>query len=826
MARQIEIVAEFRKERQFFQNDDSRVIIGEAIHECDAISEENEFGEQWQSAPTITIKGEAEDRQLRQGLTYRFYGHWFEHHRYGRQFAFTAFILEEPATENAVVCYLQLCRGIGPGTAQRMFDLYGSDAIKTLREDPERVAAEVKSMTPEKAAEASRRLKSMQGTERAKAEMMGLLDGRGFPKKTVQLCIDDYGSAASAVIRRNPYLLMQYRGCGFLKTDKMYLELGLPPDRLKRQALCAWHAIARDSEGHTWFPASVATGAISRTVSGARLNPERAAELAVRAKYLTRRIDANGCVWIAEHAKAYAEERIVNAIEAAALETPAWPDLSHLDGLTDHQIAELQKCLGGVIGILAGAPGTGKTYTAAKIIKAIIAAIGTEKVAAVAPTGKAAVRLTESLQANDISLQATTIHRLLVVESQRGGFSFKFRENNPLPHKFVLIDESSMIDANLMSSLLAARGAGTHFLFLGDTNQLAPVGHGAPLRDMIAAGLPAGDLREIRRNSGRIVQACADIRDRRRFIPSPEMDLDNGENLLHVETSGATGTLETLQRFYTSIENSDEYDPIWSVQVLCAVNKKSPLGRRELNSMLQGMLNPMGKQASGNRFRVGDKIINLKNGWFSAVDPKHPDCNQQGKLYVANGEIGEAVEVEPRRTICRLSDPPRLVVIPHGSPKGGGSEDTGSENEDDRVGKDNAKDDDDTGTGSTWDLAYAISTHKSQGSEFPVAIVILDEHSGAQRVCTRNWLFTAISRAKKICVTIGPQRLAQAMCQKDGLRRKTFLVERIHDRPGIVFGKSFGNQVQPVQPVQVQRQVAAAAAITDDRFRALFAGAK
>ncbi len=505
-----------------------------------------------------------------------------------------------------------------------------------------------------------------------------------------------------------------------------------------------------------------------------------------------------------------------------------WCEVSDIDGLSDHQRQNLQSALVGKVGILCGSPGTGKTYTAAAVVKKIGDQFGYDHIALACPTGKAAVRLTEAMQVNGLSLQAITIHRLLVVESTKGGMSFKFCKSNPLPKRFVIIDESSMIDTNLMASLLDARGVGTHFLFLGDINQLAPVGHGAPLRDLIAAGIPSGDLREIRRNSGRIVQACADIRDRRRFVPSPELDLDNGENLLHVETAGAESTLQMLQAFFEQIKHDDNYDPIWSVQVLCAVNKKSPLGRRALNSLLQGLLNPMGKQASGNRFRVGDKIINLKNGWFSAVDPHHPEANDQGRIYVANGEIGEAVEVEPRRTICRLSDPPRLVIIPHGAAKTGngdpdGTEDTGEENDDDRVGRDDAKEDEDTGTGSTWDLAYAISVHKSQGSEFPVAIVIIDEHAGAQRLCTRNWLFTAISRAKKLCVTIGPARLAQAMCQKDGLRRKTFLVERIHERlPQL---RPMGEQAA-VAPVPQAAAQTAATVISEDRFKRLFAGVR
>jgi exodeoxyribonuclease V alpha subunit len=791
MPAQRELIAEFVRERHAFENEDSRVVIADAKSE---------------SGAPIVIKGEVSEGVFKAGLTYRFYGHTFTHHKYGEQFVFAAFTVEEPATEEAIVAYLTQCKGIGPSTARRLFDNYGANAIAALRLNPAKAADEVKGLKLEVAKEAAEFLAKFQSIERTKTELMGLMLGRGFPKKTIDAAIKKWGSDAAAIIRRCPYYLMSFRGCGFLKTDKMYLELGLPADRMKRQALCAWHAIARDSDGHTWFPLSNAVGAIRQRISGGQLNPAKATELAVRARMLVRRTHSD-CEWIAEDKKAWAEERCANAVFAAEDETPSWPDLSSLadDRLSEHQIEELSKALGGVIGLLTGSPGTGKTFTAAAVIREIAKQQGDCAIAVCAPTGKAAVRLTEAMHANGIDIPAVTIHRLLQVESSSDGWSFYHGAANPLPFRFVIIDESSMIDTSLMASLLDARAAGTHYLFLGDPNQLAPVGHGAPLRDFIAAGVPCGELREIRRNSGRIVRACADIRDLRRFNPSPQFDPESGENLLHVESNAASVSIQMLQQFIQTIQGGGKYDPVWGVQVLCAVNKKSPLGRRDLNKFLQGLLNPAGKQASGNSFRQGDKIINLKNGWFPSLDPEHKEANDDGKVFVANGEIGEAVQVEPSRTICRLQSPERVLIIPHGA-KGKASD--SDENDDDKVGKENSENDEDTGTGSTWDLAYAISTHKSQGSEFPVVVVMIDDHAGAQRLCTRNWLYTAISRAKTLCITIGQKRLADAMCGKDGLRRRTFLVERL--------GELRGPIVPPPRAVSE--------AITDDAFSDLFAG--
>jgi hypothetical protein len=192
-----------------------------------------------------------------------------------------------------------------------------------------------------------------------------------------------------------------------------------------------------------------------------------------------------------------------------------WPKLTE-GPLTAHQIEQYERATArGNLAILGGSPGTGKTFTAAQIIKAIGNQIGFTSIGVGAPTGKAAVRLTEAMAAYRLPLRASTWHSLLKVEQadDGGGWSFAHNAGNPLPFTFLVGDESSMLDTDLAASIFSARARGTKFLCIGDVNQLPPVGHGAPLRDMIAAGLPYGELREIKRNEGGIVQACADIRD-------------------------------------------------------------------------------------------------------------------------------------------------------------------------------------------------------------------------------------------------------------------------------------------------------------------------
>lgn len=793
MAKNREFVATFIRERNAFENgnpddpDYRRTIIAsvEDSDGCDA-----------------TIKGDALPKQLQEGVTYRFYGHPSTHHKWGEQFLFTSFVVEEPATEAGVVAYLsqlnrdaldptgekRLSKGIGKGTAHLLWEEYGSNAVSKLRDEPAVVADDIRLMSLAVAEAASAWLTRNQALERCKIDLIGLLNGRGCPKKTIDFAIARYGSKAADLLRGNPYLLMQFKGCGFSVADKLYLDLGYRPDRLKRQSLCIWHTISRDSEGNTWHPLAKVEAAVRAGVAGSKVKPEKALQLALRAGMLAIHTDVNGQKWIAEARKAENEARIAEHVLLAKGEEFLWPDVDALN-ISEHQAVELAKALQGTICCLAGSPGTGKTYVAAALINAIVREHGSESIAVCAPTGKASVRLTQSLQEYGTGIEATTTHRLLKVDmAGSDGWSFLHDEENPLPFRFVLIDESSMIDTDLMSSLLAARAPGTHYLFIGDHRQLAPVGHGCPFFDLQRADVPTGELIEVQRNSGQIVKACSQIREDHRFDTSGRIAPDEGENLYCWQMNEPDKQINALAEFYRQIGEDGDVDTVWDVQVLVAVNKKSPLSRKVLNENLQGLLNPTGRQCKGNPFRIGDKIINLKNGKFPCDDPGDGEADKDGNVFVANGEQAEVLQVEPARTIARLQSPERVIVIPHGQQK------------------ESEEGEDSQGSAGSWDLAYAISTHKSQGSEWPLVILMIDEYAGAKRLCTRNWIYTAISRAKRLCLMIGRNSTAQKMARRDGLKRKTFLAERIR-------GEKY------VEPVIEQPEVVR---ISELEFRSLF----
>ncbi len=771
-----EITAEFLYETHRFDNVDGDVIVGSA-HANGTLN-----------AP-ITIKGPAEIDELRIRHTYRFYGRWSNYtnprtKETEKQFHFQTFVIAQPHNREGVIAYLRHAGqgfGFGAARAAALWDAFGSDAVRMMRENSEVALANLRSrglpMDGESVRQMVEALTREQSLENCTIELTELLTGRGLPKTTARKAIQEWGNLAAAVIRRDPYQLMRFRNCGFKRCDQLYLHLRLPPGRLKRQALAAWYALASNTEGHTWFPRRSAEFGIRATVAGAELQIDKALDVGRRARVIAElRTDglagpitpAGNYVWVAEGTKARNESQLAAMVADAMTEACNWPSIDRIENIDGEQPARLAEALTGPIAILGGSPGTGKTFVAANLVKSLIQHFGQAEIGIGAPTGKAAVRLTEALQGYGIGLRARTWHSLLGVESaaDRGGWGFKHCEANPLPFKVLIGDETSMNDTDLAASIFRARAKGTHVLLVGDINQLPPVGHGAPLRDLIAAGLPYGELREIRRNSGGIVEACAAIRDGRRWEPDDNLNL--------VETGLPEQQIRAVLKTLAEARAAG-LDPVWDCQVLAAVNAKSQLSRKELNKVLQAELNQR-PGVAGQPFRVGDKIVNTKNGYFPIFDADTSDeemrTNERGEVYVANGELAEVIEVEEKLTVAKLTGPHRIIKIPRGKAVDASDSDSHEGNA--------PLDGDKPATGCSWELGYCLSVHKFQGSESEWAIVLGDEYPGAKMVCDRAWCYTAISRAKKRCVMIGRKSTFDSMCRRQSLAgRKTLLKEQI-----------------------------------------------
>jgi hypothetical protein len=327
---------------------------------------------------------------------------------------------------------------------------------------------------------------------------------------------------------------------------------------------------------------------------------------------------------------------------------------------------------------------------------------------------------------------------------------------------------------------------------------------------MIAAGLPYGELTEIKRNAGTIVRACHQIRyGKTVFDVDQKVELEpqcpncggNGEANFgdtppwgesaptKCEACDGTGKLPpknlvligasksqaaaTIERQVVALRDAG-VDAVWDVQVVVAVNKRSQMARSALNKQLQDVLNPGGLSVAGSPFRVNDKIICLKNSFFRLSGMEGIEAaDEKGQVAVSNGEFGKVLAVEQTKTKVRFFNPDRVVEVSRAkfTPKDSKGEEGGSES------------DDNAGTGCDLDLAYAVTCHKLQGSDCDHVIVALDEYPGATSrygICKREWLYTAISRAKLACYLVGQRSTAKTQCEFTAIdKRKTFLRELI-----------------------------------------------
>jgi hypothetical protein len=832
------------------------------------------------SPRTFGLAGESEPDEFAPGVAYRFYGVWdrTKAEQYGPTFKFNSFAPATPHGHAGIVAYLQQARHVGRATAEVLWDEFGAEAVRILREEPERASEIYPRFTAAKAKEAAEDLQRLAAAENVTIQLMDLFDGRGFGKQCVKQALTLWGAEAVEILQRDPYRAMALHGVGFLKADRFYCDLGKPIGKLKRQAYClAYHTIkASEQEGHTWVPVSAGVQALRASIAGADVTPERATELAVRGKILHQRIDQQGRAWLADAGKARAEQYVCEKIVDAGyyaqdgIVVPEWehrerivehkPDhtrcarchrkltaatvavmrgvpygpecitkvdlfgdehetvslddwlagqvvrevvttseivgakkiLSHTDWpsldqpefttgdkpLTQHQRDELAKALAGPIGILGGRPGTGKSHTLVRLVRALVRLHGRMAVAVCAPTGKAAQRVKELMAeaglAGDVT--PTTIHRCLGVASADGGWSFIHGEGNPLECTYLIVEEASMVGVGLLRSLLAACGKGMHVLFVGDVNQLPPVEYGAPLRDMIAAGLPYGELTQIHRNSGSIVRVCSAIVDGLPWEPDESLDLqaEDPRNLVLIPASKSVAPQKVIQ-LLQDIRDNSPWDAVWDTQVVVAVNKKSLLSRVLLNRQLQDLLNPAIASTNGSGrkvtpFRTNDKVICLKNSNLMLAELGYGDewKPSEDKTLVANGEIGKVLLAAEKKTIVEFpgDGAPRVVFVPRGAQK-----------------DDSDKGDKGSGTGCDLDLAYAVTCHKLQGSQAPLIIVCLDEYPGATGdygVCDKSWLYTAISRAQKACFLVGMKHVANAMTARTFInRRKTFMAQDI-----------------------------------------------
>lgn len=287
-----------------------------------------------------TIVGTADQSEIQRGQCYRFFGRTVNHERFGLQFNFTGFIEQRAPGKAGIVEYLtRNCPGIGKKIAEQLFEMFGEKTVEELRTNPAGCMAAIPRLTEEVAEQAAEILRGLEKFEVSKIELMEMFGRRGFPRNAADLAIKKWGPSASRMIRRNPYLTMKLPRVGFTRADELYLDLDGNPERIKRQALCAWHALETDNEGHTWFLASTIADHLRKKIGGAVARPDKATKLAVRAGLLAVHQDDAGKVWYANRRRADNEATV--AAKLLELRTTAnhWPH--DVDGVSEHQAGGL-----------------------------------------------------------------------------------------------------------------------------------------------------------------------------------------------------------------------------------------------------------------------------------------------------------------------------------------------------------------------------------------------------------------------------------------------------------------------------------------------------
>jgi exodeoxyribonuclease V alpha subunit len=662
---------------------------------------------------------------VREGESVAVGGGWRSHARHGWQFAVERVRILEPVSDAAVKAYLETVKHVGPRAAALLVERYGAgEVLGALDRDPERVLRGVPGIGAARLGGAVRSWRDGQELR----ELRLFLDTHGVDAASAGRIARHFGAGSIARLQREPYAICELDGIGFATADALARALDTPLDAPDRLAAGVMHALDQaQGDGHCHLPRAELAQRAARLLGG---GAEDAVADAIDVLAARGRVVADDAGRVAEARLHAVEERLAAhvrtllesepALELGEAERPA-------DGAfvpSDDQWRGVMQALEQRISILTGGPGTGKSAT----MRALVDLLKTAKHRArlCAPTGKAARRLSELTGAD-----ATTIHRLLEWAPDWG---FTRDRSHPIEGCDVLIvDEASMLSVHLAEALLAAVGPRTHVLLVGDVDQLAPVGPGRVLEDLLAARVPSTRLTEVFRQAARslIVRAAHAINAGE--LPEPVAGPDDARDFFLIARDGPLAIFdEVCELAATRLPAHYGLDPAADVQVLAPMHK-GPLGIDALNSELRARLNPGGAPISGSALRVGDKVMQTRNSY-------------EHDLF--NGERGVLLHHDPDRDrILFAGEDGRRVSLPS-----------------------DALD--------TLKLAYAATVHKAQGSQ--ARAIVVPVYRGHHIMLTRNLIYTAVTRAQEVCVVVGERAaLATAVRRADARLRYTRLQELV-----------------------------------------------